>query len=210
MATVTVVDTTGKKVGERELPAELFEAPINVPLMHQAVVSGAAAIRRGTHSTKTRAQVSGGGRKPWRQKGTGRARHGSTRSPIWSGGGVAHGPKPQDHSKRMNKKMKRSALRSALSDALASEKLAVVKDLAFDVPKAKEARGAIEALELQGKILLVLPAPDENVELSFRNLPDVHVAYAPSLAVWEIVNADRVLLTTPALDVLEGKGGEAA
>src|ERR671935_962598 len=100
MAKATILDRTGKKVSERDLPAELFEAPVNVPLMHQVVVAGMAALRRGTHSTKTRAQVSGGGRKPWRQKGTGRARHGSNRSPIWTGGGIAHGPRPRGHSLR--------------------------------------------------------------------------------------------------------------
>src|SRR6266513_5061796 len=114
----------GKKVSERELPADLFEAPVNVSLLHQVVVAGAAAQRAGTHATKTRAEVSGGGRKPWRQKGTGRARHGSNRSPIWTGGGVAHGPKPRDHSVRVNKKMRRAALRGALTDVLQSGKLA--------------------------------------------------------------------------------------
>src|SRR6266513_5687137 len=122
----------GKKVSERELPADLFEAPVNVPLMHQVVVAGMAALRRGTHSTKTRAEVRGGGRKPWRQKGTGRARHGSIRSPIWMGGGVAHGPKPRDYSMRVNKKMKRAALRGALTDAAQSGKLAAVEALAFE------------------------------------------------------------------------------
>src|SRR5205823_8985199 len=126
MAKTPVLDRSGKKVGDQELPAELFEAPVNVPLMHQVVIAGLASLRRGTHSTKTRAEVSGGGKKPWRQKGTGRARHGSNRSPIWSGGGVAHGPKPRDHTMRVNKKMKRAALRGALTDTVSSGKLAVV------------------------------------------------------------------------------------
>src|SRR5919197_3300141 len=127
MASVPVLNQSGKKAGTRELPSEWFEAPVNGPLMHQVVVAGMAAIRRGTHSTKTRAEVRGGGRKPWRQKGTGRARHGSNRSPIWSGGGIAHGPKPRSYEIRVNKKMKRAALRSALSDAAVSGKLAVVE-----------------------------------------------------------------------------------
>src|SRR6059058_6283288 len=110
MAKTPVLDRSGKKVSDRELPADLFEAPVNVGLMHQVVVAGLAAVRRGTHSTKTRAEVRGGGKKPWRQKGTGRARHGSIRSPIWVGGGVAHGPKPRGYEMRVNKKMKRSAL----------------------------------------------------------------------------------------------------
>src|SRR2546423_9743352 len=116
MASVDLLDQTGAKAGSRELPGELFEAPINVGLMHQVVVAGLAAIRRGTHSTKTRAEVRGGGKKPWRQKGTGRARHGSIREPQWVGGGVAHGPKPRDYSMRINKKLRPLALRSALSD----------------------------------------------------------------------------------------------
>jgi large subunit ribosomal protein L4 len=120
MPKVQVVDAAGKKVAQRELAPEVFEARVSVPLMHQVVVAGMAAIRRGTHSTKTRGDVSGGGRKPWRQKGTGRARQGSIRAPQWSGGGVAHGPHPRDHSMRVNKKMKRGALRSALTDAVTS------------------------------------------------------------------------------------------
>src|SRR5438128_11013341 len=148
MASVELRDQGGNAAGSRELPAELFEAPVNVALMHQVVVAGLAAIRRGTHSTKTRAEVRGGGKKPWRQKGTGRARHGSIRSPIWMGGGVAHGPKPRDHSMRVNKKMKRAALRGALTDAVQSGKLAVVSELSFEEPSTKDAVAALEALEL--------------------------------------------------------------
>src|SRR5256885_6948544 len=160
MASVDLRDQSGKKAGPRELPAEVFEAPVNVPLMHQVVVAGMAAIRRGTHSTKTRAEVRGGGKKPWRQKGTGRARHGSTRSPIWSGGGVAHGPKPRDHSVRVNKKMKRGALRSALSDAASSGKLVVIDEIGFDEPRTRDAAAILEALGLPGKGLVGLPEPD--------------------------------------------------
>lgn len=203
-AKVPVLDAKGKKVKDRDLAPAVFEATISVPLMHQAVVAGQAAVRSGTHKTKTRAEVSGGGRKPWRQKGTGRARHGSTRSPIWSGGGVSHGPQPRDHDKRLNKKMRKAALRSALSDAFASGKVAVIDELSFDEPKTSAARSLLQALKLGGKILLVLPEPGENVELSFRNLPDVHIAYARSLGVWEIVSADRVLFTGGSLDVVEG------
>ena len=134
MASVPLHDKTGKKVGDHELPSELFEAKVNIPLMHQVVVAGLAGIRAGTHATKTRSDVSGGGKKPWRQKGTGRARHGSTRSPIWKGGGAAHGPQPRDYSQRTNKKMKRGALCSALTDTLQSGKLALVVSLSFDAP----------------------------------------------------------------------------
>jgi len=210
MATVPVLDETGARVGERELSPQVFEAKVSVPLMHQVVVAGLASLRRGTHSTKTRGEVSGGGRKPWRQKGTGRARQGSIRAPQWRGGGVVHGPKPRDHSMRVNKKMKRGALRSALTDALRSGKLAVVQELRFEEPKTKRAAGILAALGLEGKVLLVLPGPTEDgaVEKSFRNLPNVRIAYAPSLGTYEVVAADRVLFTQAALDVVEG--GEAA
>jgi large subunit ribosomal protein L4 len=208
VASVTVVSLAGKEVGQRELPPELFEAKVSVPLMHQVVVAGLASLRRGTHSTKTRGEVRGGGKKPWRQKGTGRARQGSIRSPQWSGGGVAHGPQPRSHDLRVNKKMKRGALRSALSDALASGKLAALDRLeGFDEPKTKRAAEILDALELRGRILLVLPGPSEDgaVEKSFRNLPEVRVAYARSLGVYELLAADRVLFTQAALDTLEGR-----
>jgi large subunit ribosomal protein L4 len=206
MPKVQVVDASGKKVAQRELAPEVFEARVSVPLMHQVVVAGMAAIRRGTHSTKTRGDVSGGGRKPWRQKGTGRARQGSIRAPQWSGGGVAHGPHPRDHSMRVNKKMKRGALRSALTDALTSGKVSVVDELRFDEPKTRRAVEVIEALELEGAVLLVLPGPSSDgiVERSFRNLASVRVAYAPALGAYEVLAADRVLFTRGALDALEG------
>jgi large subunit ribosomal protein L4 len=207
VAAVPVLSAAGKKVADRDLPAELFEAKVSVPLMHQVVLAGLASIRRGTHSTKTRGEVRGGGKKPWRQKGTGRARQGSIRAPQWSGGGVAHGPQPRSHDMRVNKKMKRGALRSALTDALRSGKLAVVEDLAFEAPKTKEAAEVLGALELQGKVLLVLPSPSETgaVEKSFRNMPGIRIAYAKSLGVYEVIVADRVLFTQAALDTLEGK-----
>ncbi len=202
MATTPVLDRSGKKVGDHELPAELFEAPVNVPLMHQVVIAGLASLRAGTHSTKTRGEVSGGGKKPWRQKGTGRARHGSNRSPIWSGGGVAHGPKPRDHSMRVNKKMKRGALRSALSDAASSGKLVVIDEIGFDEPRTKDAAAILEALELQGKVLVVLPEPETTVEKSFRNLHHVRLTFARSLSVYDVLAADRVLFSKPALEAL--------
>ena len=205
MATVDVRDAAGKKAGTRELTAEIFEAQVNVPLMHQVVVAGMAAARRGTHSTKTRSEVRGGGRKPWRQKGTGRARHGSIRSPIWTGGGVAHGPRPRDHSKRVNKKMRKAALRGALTDSVGSGKLAVVTALEFEEPSTRDAVAALDALALSGRTLVVLPRPEWIAELSFRNLPNVKVTYPRSLSVYDVVAADHVLFTTAALDVLEGK-----
>lgn len=210
MAKIDVVDANGRKAGARDLPAEIFEAKVNVPLMHQVVVAGLASIRRGTHSTKTRGDVAGGGRKPWRQKGTGRSRQGSIRSPQWSGGGVAHGPQPRSHDMRVNKKMRRGALRSALSDALSSGKLTVIDELAFDEPKTKRAAELLTATGQEGRVLVVLPAPTETgaVERSFRNLTRVRVAYARGLGTYDVLLADRVLLTSAAIDAISG--GEAS
>jgi large subunit ribosomal protein L4 len=204
MATIDVRSVTGEIVEQRELPAELFEAPVNVPVMHQVVVAAMAAQRAGTHSTKTRAEVRGGGRKPWRQKGTGRARHGSTRSPIWSGGGIAHGPKPRDYTMKVNRKMKRAALRSALSDAARGGRLAVVRGMEFGGPRTRDAVAMLSALGLDGRVLVVIPGPDEGTEKSFRNLPHVKVDYPGNLSTYDVLFADRVLLTTEALDVLAG------
>ena len=211
MAKIDVLDATGKKSGSRDLPAELFEAKVSVPLMHQVVVAGLAGLRAGTHSTKTRGDVSGGGKKPWRQKGTGRARQGSIRSPQWAGGGIAHGPQPRSHDMRVNKKMKKGALRSALTDALQSGKLAVVDDIGFEEPKTAEAAKLLVSLELDGKVLVVLPQPTDDgaVEKSCRNIRSVRVAYAGGLGVYEILLADRVLFTAAALDAIEGKGDAA-
>ena len=209
MASIELRDAQGKKVGSRDLPADVFESTVSVPLMHQVVTAGLAGIRAGTHSTKTRGDVSGGGKKPWRQKGTGRARQGSIRSPQWVGGGVAHGPHPHSHEMRVNKKMRRGALRSALTDALQSGKLAAVNDIAFDEPKTRDAVDLLNALELDGKVLVVLPEPQEVVEKSFRNLRHVRITYAKSLGTYEILRADRVLFTDAAIGVLEGAAGVA-
>jgi large subunit ribosomal protein L4 len=212
MPTVDVLSADGEKVATRDLSAEIFEVEVSVPLMHQVVVAGMASLRRGTHSTKTRGEVSGGGRKPWRQKGTGRARQGSNRAPQWTGGGVVHGPRPRDHDMRVNKKMKKGALRSALTDALRSGKLVVLEDVSFDEPKTKRAADLLDVLELEGKVLLVLPAPTDTgaVEKSFRNLRGVRIAYAKSLGVYEVIAADKVVFTQPALDAVEGASAGAA
>jgi large subunit ribosomal protein L4 len=212
MPTVDVLSADGEKVATRDLSAEIFEVEVSVPLMHQVVVAGMASLRRGTHSTKTRGEVSGGGRKPWRQKGTGRARQGSNRAPQWTGGGVVHGPRPRDHDMRVNKKMKKGALRSALTDALRSGKLVVLEDVSFDEPRTKRAAELLDVLELEGKVLLVLPAPTDTgaVEKSFRNLRGVRIAYAKSLGVYEVIAADKVVFTQPALDAVEGASAGAA
>jgi large subunit ribosomal protein L4 len=206
MASIEIRNAEGKKQRTRELPAEVFEAKVSVPLMHQVVVAGLAGLRAGTHATKTRGEVRGGGKKPWRQKGTGRSRQGSIRSPQWVGGGVAHGPSPRDHAIRVNRKMRRGALRSALTDALQSGKLAVVDALEWDEPKTKQAVGILGALELSGRVLVVLPAPSASgaVERSFRNLPNVKLAYAGRLGTYDVLLADRILFTADSLDRLTG------
>jgi large subunit ribosomal protein L4 len=205
MATVEVRSVAGKVLRTRELPDAWFGAAVNVSLMHQVVTASAAALRSGTHAVKTRGEVSGGGKKPWRQKGTGRARQGSIRAPQWSGGGVVHGPQPRDHSVRLNKKMRAASLRSALTDAAQSGKLAVVEDLTFETPKTKDAIALLDALDLDGKVLMVLPEPQAETELSFRNLGNVKIDYAPNLGTYDLLFADRVLFTMSALDRLTGE-----
>lgn len=206
VASIDVLKPTGKKAGSRQLAPDIFESKVSVPLMHQVVLAGLAGIRAGTHSTKTRGEVAGGGRKPWRQKGTGRARQGSIRSPQWVGGGVSHGPQPRSHDMHVNKKMRKGALRSALTDALQSGKLAVVDGLTFETPRTKQAVELLETLDLKGKILVVLPEPTQTgaIEKSFRNLTRVQIAYAPGLGTYHILWADRVLFTADALDRLQG------
>jgi large subunit ribosomal protein L4 len=208
MPKIDLLDASGKKSGQQELSDVVFDAKVSIPLMHQVVVAGMAAARAGTHSTKTRAEVSGGGKKPWRQKGTGRARHGSTRSPIWSGGGVAHGPKPRDYSMRVNKKMKRGAFRGALTDALQSGKMAVVKELSFEAPKTKDALNILKALELEGRVLVVTAGPDETLEKSFQNLPNVRIGYSGGISTYEVIAADRILFTPESLALVEQRAGD--
>ena len=208
MATVDVVDLTGKVVGSEELAPDVFEAEVKPALMHQVVVAGAAAQRAGTHSTKTRAEVRGGGKKPWRQKGTGRARAGSIRAPHWTGGGVAHGPAPRDHTQRLPKKMRRAALRSALSARAADGVVTVVDGLAFDEPKTKRAVEALDVLGAsEGRVLLVLDAPDDVIQKAFRNLRNVRISYGRSLSTYEVLQADRIVFTRAAL-ALAGRGAD--
>jgi large subunit ribosomal protein L4 len=210
MPRVEIKDVQGNVLEERELPEALFGVPINVPLMHQVVVAGQAAQRAGTHSTKTRAEVRGGGKKPWRQKGTGRARQGSIRAPQWMGGGIAHGPNPRGYEMRVNRKMKKVALRSALSDAAQSGKLAVVSGMSFDGPRTKDALGVLDAFGLEGTVLVVISAPDDAIEKSFRNLAQVKIDYVGNLSTYDVLYADRLLLTTDALSALSGEEPAAA
>jgi large subunit ribosomal protein L4 len=202
MASVDVLDLSGKKVGDVDLDPAVFGIEPNLAVMHQVVVAGAAAARAGTHSTKTRAEVRGGGRKPWRQKGTGRARHGSIRSPLWVGGGIAHGPRPRDHSQRVNRKMKRLALRSALSDRAREGRIKVLDELAFDEPKTRDAADLVAALALDGRILLVIGARDEAVEKSFRNLGYVKLVNPGGLSTYDALSADWLVFTREALEAV--------
>ncbi len=182
-----------------ELDPETFGIEPNVPVMHQVVNAQLAAKRAGTHSTKTRSEVRGGGAKPWKQKGTGRARAGSTRSPIWIGGGIAHGPKPRDYSERTNKKMKRLALRSALSDRAAESKIVVVEDWGFDAPSTKTAKGLLAEVGVEGKALIVVGRDDEAAVKSFRNLPDCHVLMADQLNTFDVLRSDFVVFSQATL-----------
>ena len=182
-----------------ELDAETFGIEPNVPVMHQVVNAQLAARRAGTHSTKTRSEVRGGGAKPWKQKGTGRARAGSSRSPIWIGGGIAHGPKPRDYAERTNKKMKRLALRSALSDRAAEGKVIVVEDWNFDAPSTKEALKTLGDLGAEGRVLIVLTDEDVNATKSFANLPDAHVLKAGQLNTYDVLVNDCIVFSRQTL-----------
>ena len=201
---------TGADGADVTLDDALFGAKVSVPLMHQIVVAQLAAARAGTHSTLTRGEVRGGGAKPWRQKGTGRARHGSTREPQWKGGGAVFGPKPRDYSQSVPKKMKSAALRSALSQRVLEGKVVIAEGLAHSKPKTKDAIAALKAWGLEGKTLVVLAPGDENVAYSFRNLPYVHVIAEHQLNVYDIMNADNLVFTKPALDALQNRGSGAA
>jgi large subunit ribosomal protein L4 len=205
MPTVEVRTATGSAAGTIELDESVFGVEPNVPLMHQVVTAQLAAARRGTQSTKTRAEVSGGGAKPFRQKGTGRARQGSTRAPHWSGGGIALGPKPRSYRQRTPKKMIRLALACALSDRLAGERLVVVDGWAFETSRTKDAVGALAALGVAGKVVVVVAPDDEFAIKSFRNLPHVHLLVSTELNAYDVLCSDYLVFTT---DVLPGKTGE--
>jgi large subunit ribosomal protein L4 len=183
-----------------DLPAEIFDVELNVPLVHQVVVAQLAAARQGTHSTKRRGEVSGGGKKPYRQKGTGRARQGSTRAPQFAGGGIVHGPKPRDYSQRTPKKMKAAALRCALSDRARNGRLHVVDSFAGQSPSTKTALGAIKAVTERKNVLVVLSRDEINAWLSLRNLPEVHLLHADQLNTYDVLVSDDVIFTQAACD----------
>ena len=200
---VEVKNLKGETVNTIELPAEIFEAPVRPDLMHQALVRQQANARQGTHSTKTRGEVAGGGKKPWKQKGTGRARQGSTRSPVFNRGGKAHTPKPRDYSVSMPKQMRRAALRSALSAKAAASAVVVVDALSFEAPKTKAIAQALTVLcGAKKKALVLLPAANETIEKSVRNLASAKYLRANYLNVRDLLGADTVVLPVAALDVL--------
>ncbi len=203
MAKTAVYNMEGKEVGDIELKDEIFSVNINEHLIHMAVRQHLAAMRQGTQKAKTRAEVRGGGRKPWRQKGTGHARQGSTRSPQWTGGGVVFAPTPRDYSFKMNKKEKRTALKSALSAKLLNEKIIVVDELKFDQKKTKEFVKVMNALKVNGKTLVVTADVDENVVCSARNIPDVSAIITGTLGVYDIMNAQTLILTKDAVNKIE-------
>lgn len=202
MANVTVYNIEGKEVGKLELNDAVFGVEINDHLVHMAVVQQLANKRQGTQSAKTRAEVSGGGRKPWRQKGTGHARQGSTRSPQWKGGGVVFAPKPRDYSFKMNKKEKALAIKSALTSRVNEQKLFVLDQLTFDAIKTKQMKAVLDNLKLN-KALVMLDKKDENVILSARNLPKVRTVLTNSINVYDILKYDTLVLTKDAVAQLE-------
>ncbi|OGO15850.1 MAG: 50S ribosomal protein L4 [Chloroflexi bacterium RBG_13_68_17] len=199
---VDVLNTKGEKVKTVELPAEIFEAPIKPDLMHQALVRQWANARLGTHKTKSRGEVSGGGRKPWRQKGTGRARQGSIRAPQWVGGGKVHTPRPRDYSVDMPRKMRRAAVRSALSAKAAESAIVVLDELALSAPKTKEMAAILRRLVGEDSALIVLAGPDERVERSTRNLAEVKTLRAQYLNIRDLLGYNRLVMPLGALEAV--------
>ena len=203
--TADLYSADGKKQGSVDLEPEIFGIEPNMAVMHQVVTAQLAAARAGTHSTKTRSEVRGGGRKPWRQKGLGRARHGSIRSPQWAGGGVAHGPKPRDYSQRTPKKMKRLALRSALSTRAANGKIKVVESFdAWDTPRTKNAVSLLEAMEIKGKVLLLAEDHETVAIKSFRNLGEVIASSVGQANTYDVLWADTVVMSRGTLELGQG------
>jgi large subunit ribosomal protein L4 len=188
-----------------DLPADIFGVPVNIPLIHQVVVAQQAAARQGTHSTKTRAEVRGGGRKPYKQKGTGRARQGSTRAPQFAGGGVVHGPQPRDYSQRTPKKMIAAALLGALSDRAANERIHVVEGFGIaEKPSTKVALEGLRGLTERSKFLVILGRDDENTWLSLRNAAEVHLLAVDQLNAYDVLAADDLVFTKSAFDAFIG------
>lgn len=210
MASIVVKNVSGTEAGKVDLDDALFGIEPNIPVMHQVVTAQLAARRSGTQSTKTRSEARGGGAKPWAQKGTGRARAGTSRSPIWRGGGVALGPKPRSYKQRTPKKMVRLALRSALSDRAADGNVMVVDNFDFAAPKTKEAIAALSAIGAEGRVLVVLPDIADNAWKSFRNLQNVHVLAARELNAYDILVSDVVVFTSASLPTAAAEDTKSA
>jgi large subunit ribosomal protein L4 len=202
-----VYDSAGIETGETALDPEVFGIEPNLSVMHQVVTAQLAAARAGTASTKTRAEVRGGGRKPWRQKGIGRARQGSIRSPQWRGGGVAFGPKPRSYAQRTPKKMKRLAVRSALSARAAESQVKIVERFDWDVPRTKNAVSLMQGMGIAGKALFVLGRSEQVALKSLRNLPQVMVSAPDQLTAYDVLWASAVVFTADAIGALAGRGG---
>lgn len=209
---LSITDPAGKETGTIDLPASLFDRDSNIPLMHQVVNAQLAAARQGTHATKTRGQVRGGGKKPWRQKGTGRARQGSIRAPQWRGGGVVHGPQPRDYSQRTPKKMKAAALACALSDRVRKDRMHLVTALVdVETPSTKAGRKHIESLVDQRYALVVLTRSEEEQVLSVRNLPQVHLLMVDQLNTYDVLNNEDIIFTEAAIrQFISDKTGQEA
>ena len=203
MPQTTLYDRTGADVGTVELAESLFAAPINATVMHQVVTAQLAARRTGTADTKTRGEVRGGGKKPWRQKGTGRARQGSRRAPHFAGGGVVFGPHPRSYEQRLPRKMKRLALRGALTAKLGDDAIRIIDVFGLEAIKTRDLVGVLAALKATGRVLVISPGRDEKLDLSARNLPRVEVILADSLNVVDLLRADIVLIEQPALARME-------
>jgi large subunit ribosomal protein L4 len=204
MPTTTLYSRTGEEIGEVELPEELFSAPINTAVLHQVVIAQLAGRHLGTHSTKKRGEVAGGGKKPYRQKGTGRARQGSTRSPQFRGGGVVFGPQPRSYAQRLPRQMRRLALLGALTAKLDDDAIRVIDEFGLEEPKTRDLVDVLDALgRSDGRVLIVAPDTNETLVLSARNLPGVEVIRADSLNVVALLNADTVLIEQPALSKME-------
>jgi large subunit ribosomal protein L4 len=202
-------NTNGEKVTDINLSDEIFSSKINEDVVHQVVTAQLAKIRSGNASTKTRSEVRGGGRKPWRQKGTGRARHGSIRSPLWVGGGITFGPKPRSYDKKVNKKMKKIALKSVLSDKLNNESIMILDELKIDEIKTKKMKNLLEELGLKDKkVLIVLPEKDENIYLSARNIPHVKTLVLDGLNTYDLLNNEVILMSEEAVRKIEEVLGE--
>jgi large subunit ribosomal protein L4 len=203
MPQTTLYARTGEAIGTVELSEELFAAPVNAAVLHQVVTAQLAGRRLGTSDTKTRGEVRGGGKKPYRQKGTGRARQGSRRAPHFTGGGVVFGPHPRSYAQRLPRKMKRLALRGALTAKFGGDAIRVLDAFGLEAIRTKELLGVLENLKVAGRVLIVSPARDQRLDLSARNLPRVAVLLADSLNVVDLLNADTIVIEQPALARLE-------